>query len=97
MKLSEKIAAVESGEYSATWTTPAGSTMKAVDYPIFVRISTRPVKREPDGAATMVAFRFWPARIEQGVSSLTLRRTRSQLIHAGAAFADQQPGISSEA
>jgi hypothetical protein len=46
------------------------------------------VKREPGGAATMVAFRFWPARIEQGVSALTLRRTRSQLIHAGATFAD---------
>lgn len=35
MKLSEKIAAVESGEYSATWTTPAGSTMKAVDYGLY--------------------------------------------------------------
>lgn len=32
MKLSEKIAAVESGEYAVTWTTPAGSIMKAADY-----------------------------------------------------------------
>ena len=32
MKLSEKIAAIESGEYAVTWTTPDGSIMKAADY-----------------------------------------------------------------
>ena len=32
MKLSEKIAAIESGEYAVTWTTPDGSIMKATDY-----------------------------------------------------------------
>ena len=32
MKLSEKIAAIESGEYAVTWTTPDGSIMKASDY-----------------------------------------------------------------
>ena len=30
---------------------------------------------------------FWPEQVEQGVSALTLRRTRSRHIHAGAASA----------
>ncbi len=30
---------------------------------------------------------FWPEQVEQGVSALTLRRTRSRRIHAGAASA----------
>ena len=41
MKLSEKIAAIESGGYAVTWTTPDGSIMKAADYgPYYVDLDT---------------------------------------------------------
>lgn len=41
---------------------------------------------ERDGHCN-VACCFWPEQVEQGVSALTLRRTRSRHIHAGAASA----------
>ena len=49
---------------------------------------TRPVKRAPDGAAAATAYRFCPERIEQGISTLMLRRTHSRQLHAGASFAE---------
>ena len=48
---------------------------------------TRSVREVQSGAATAMACCFWPEQVEQGVSALTLRRTRSRHIHAGAASA----------
>ena len=57
-------------------------------HPLCVRISNPPGKRAPDGAATAMVYRFCPGRIEQGISTLMLRRTHSRQIHAGASFAE---------
>ena len=56
-------------------------------HPLCVRISNPPGK-EPDGAAAATAYRFCPERIEQGISTLMLRRTHSRQLHAGASFAE---------
>lgn len=53
-----------------------------------------PGKRAPGRAATARPTAFVPGRIEQGISTLMLRRTHSRQIHAGASFAEMAPGLS---
>lgn len=57
--------------------------------PYYTRISKPTAQERWRGGATRCgrACCFWPEQVEQGVSALTLRRTRSRHIHAGTASA----------
>lgn len=49
---------------------------------------TRPARERRTGRPRQWPTAFVPGRIEQGISTLMLRRTRSRRFHAGAAFAE---------
>ena len=80
----------ESNWQTCRWgKSEAGCILYASAYqnpPLVLRAAGRPLTRPTA---------FVPEQIEQGASSLALRRTHSQHVHVGAAFADRQPGVSS--